>query len=65
MKGKGRYCQGVEELKAAYWKLDQMIFKEWLPNSCDCPQPCSQKIFEYHGDSTDDREDATGRVKVS
>nr|XP_027234207.1 degenerin mec-4-like [Penaeus vannamei] len=65
MSGDVPYCRGVKMSERVSKHLDVMLLQgAWQPSRCNCATPCKQTIYEYRGDTTDDRNDSNGRVKV-
>ncbi|CAL4121652.1 unnamed protein product, partial [Meganyctiphanes norvegica] len=58
------YCKGQRNLARAERLLDSMLLRgEWMPLECKCTQPCHRFIYEYKGDTTDNRDDDMGKVE--
>lgn len=55
------YCPGEGEEET----LTRMIIKgEWVQSQCQCLPPCVHALYNYRGDTSDDRTDGRGRIKV-
>ncbi|XP_042863330.1 acid-sensing ion channel 1A-like [Penaeus japonicus] len=65
MAGDVPYCRGVKMMERVSKHLDMMLLQGvWHPSRCNCATPCKQTMYEYRGDTTDDRDDDDGRIKV-
>lgn len=55
------YCrgEGVEDSLT-----EMLIMGKWRQAQCQCQPPCVYAHYNYRGDTTDDRTDGRGRIKV-
>ena len=60
------YCFGSTQVQDAFDYVDDLPLNgDWRPDGCKCGQPCQRVIYEYRGDTSDDRTEGDGRIKVS
>ncbi|XP_050718104.1 acid-sensing ion channel 3-like [Eriocheir sinensis] len=54
------YCRGGAEKTLK----EMVIMGGWRQTQCQCPPPCVHALYNYRGDTNDDRLDGRGRIKV-
>ncbi|MPC49310.1 hypothetical protein E2C01_043108 [Portunus trituberculatus] len=55
------YCRGVETNDI----LKKMLQGgKWQQTQCNCLPPCNHALYHYRGDTSDNRGDDRGRIKV-
>ncbi|XP_071524310.1 acid-sensing ion channel 1A-like isoform X2 [Panulirus ornatus] len=65
MRGAVPYCRGLLLLNKAGRQLDEMLIEgRWEPQQCRCGIPCHQTVYQYRGDTTDNRLDDKARIKM-